>query len=303
MRVGISVRSAYSVDDVRRGARFMVERTAAARDAGLDSLFVGDHHNVPVPYYQNSPILGRLLAEWDERPAGALYLLPLWHPLIVAEHVATLSAVAGGPFVLQCAIGAGTEQFAALGTSERDRATRFEESLSIVRRLLAGEEVDATDPWSIQSARIAPLPPEPVAIWIGGHAPRAIDRAARLGDAWLAGPDLVPDAVEHLLDIYRQRCDVHGRKPSVIAIRRDVHVGADDADARSVAGPVLDAGYRGFDPSACVVGGVDTVADEFRCFASMGYTDVIVRNIVEEQRSALASIQRLADVRRLVVDA
>lgn len=302
MRVGISVRSAYTVDDVRTGARFMVERTAAARDAGLDSLFVGDHHNVPVPYYQNSPILGRLLAEWDERPAGALYLLPLWHPVIVAEQVATLSSVAAGLFVLQCAIGAGDEQFAALGTSERHRASRFEESLSIIRRLLAGEEVDATDPWMIESARIAPLPPEAVTIWIGGHAPRAIDRAARLGDAWLAGPDLTPDAAGELLSAYRERCAAHGRDTSVVAIRRDIHVGADDADARSVAGPVIDAGYRGFDPSACVVGGVDAVADEFRRYASMGYTDVIVRNIVEDQRSSLASIERLAEVRRLVLD-
>lgn len=303
MRVGISLRSAYAVDDVRQGARFMVERTAAARDAGLDSLFVGDHHNVPVPYYQNSPILGRLLAEWDERPAGALYLLPLWHPVIVAEQVCTLSAIASGPFVLQCAIGAGDEQFAALGTSTRERASRFEESLSIVRRLLAGEEVDATNPWTINGVRIAPLPPEPVTIWIGGHAPRAIDRAARLGDVWLAGPDLTPEAADQLLGDYRERCDAHGRAPSAAAIRRDVHVGADDADAESVAGPVLESGYRGFDPAACVVGGAASVAAAFRRYAAMGYTDVIVRNIVEDQRAALASIDLLAEVRRLVLDA
>lgn len=303
MRVGISLRSAYAVDDVRDGARYMAERTAAARDAGLDSLFVGDHHNVPVPYYQNSPILGRLLAEWDERPVGALYLLPLWHPVLLAEQVGTLSAMAAGPFVLQCAIGAGDEQFGALGTSTRDRASRFEESLSIVRRLLAGEEVNATDPWTISGARIAPLPPESVDVWVGGHAPRAIDRAARLGDAWLAGPDLTPEAADRLFRAYKERCDAHGRNPSTVAIRRDVHVGADDSGARSVAGPVLDAGYRGFDPSACVVGGAESVAAEFRRYASMGYTDVIVRNIVEDQRASLASIDRLAEVRRLVLDA
>ena len=77
--------------DVRAGARWMVERARAAADAGLDSLFVGDHHNVPVPYYQNVPILGRLLAEWDDRPAGALFLLPLWHPVLLAEQIGTLA--------------------------------------------------------------------------------------------------------------------------------------------------------------------------------------------------------------------
>lgn len=71
--------SAYAVRDVRAGARWMVERARAAHDAGLDSLFVGDHHVTPIPYYQNTAILARALAEWGERPAGALYLLPLWH--------------------------------------------------------------------------------------------------------------------------------------------------------------------------------------------------------------------------------
>ncbi len=65
MRVGVSWRSGHGLDDVRAGVRWMVERAGAARAAGLDSLFVGDHHVAGGPHYQNSPILGRLLAEWD----------------------------------------------------------------------------------------------------------------------------------------------------------------------------------------------------------------------------------------------
>lgn len=48
----------------------MIERAAAARRSGLHSLFVGDHHATANPYYQNVPILGRLLAEWGDAPAG-----------------------------------------------------------------------------------------------------------------------------------------------------------------------------------------------------------------------------------------
>ena len=87
MRIGISVCSSYPDTAARDGARFMVERTRAAWQAGLDSLFVGDHHATPTPYYQNTAILGRMLAEWGDRPAGALYLLPLWHPVLLAEQV------------------------------------------------------------------------------------------------------------------------------------------------------------------------------------------------------------------------
>ena len=72
MRIGISISSSYRVEDPSLGARYMIERAATARQADLDSLFIGDHHVTPQSYYQNSPMLGRLLAEWNNKPAGAL---------------------------------------------------------------------------------------------------------------------------------------------------------------------------------------------------------------------------------------
>src|SRR5690349_21936958 len=76
MRVGISLASNHpDVKDPRQGARWMIERAAAAHRAGLDFLFVGDQHVSPTPYYQNTPMLGRLLAEWGKAPAGCLFLL------------------------------------------------------------------------------------------------------------------------------------------------------------------------------------------------------------------------------------
>ena len=89
MRVGISLTSNHpDATDPRQAARWMIERAAAARRAALDSLFVGDQHVSPTPYYQNTPMLGRLLAEWGEAPAGCLFLLPLWHPNLDARAAA-----------------------------------------------------------------------------------------------------------------------------------------------------------------------------------------------------------------------
>jgi alkanesulfonate monooxygenase SsuD/methylene tetrahydromethanopterin reductase-like flavin-dependent oxidoreductase (luciferase family) len=58
MRVGISLTSAYAVKNPREGAARMIARARAAHEAGLDSLFVGDHHATPVPYY-SGPMSGR----------------------------------------------------------------------------------------------------------------------------------------------------------------------------------------------------------------------------------------------------
>ena len=264
---------------------------------------MGDRHVTSLPYYQNSPLLGRLLAEWGDRPYGALYLLALWNPVLVAEQVGTLASLAPGRFILQCAIGGEQQQFTGMGANHSRRTAHFEAGLDIIRRLLAGETVTADDPYRVREAVVSPVPPDPVEVWIGGTAERAVDRAARLGDGFLADAPLTPHQARDVLDLYRERAAAHDRAPSTLAIRRDIHVGADDRDAERVAGPVVAAGYRGFDPSACVYGGVETVAERFREYAAMGYTDVIVRHLADDQGEVLKSYERLAEARRLVREA
>jgi alkanesulfonate monooxygenase SsuD/methylene tetrahydromethanopterin reductase-like flavin-dependent oxidoreductase (luciferase family) len=300
VKVGVSLTSAQPAGDPRRIAAHMVERAAAARAAGLDSLFLGDHHATPGPYYQNVPMLGRLLAEWSDRPAGCLFLLPLWNPVLLAEQVGTLAAIARGRFILQCALGDGQDQFAAMGANLKQRVSAFEESLDLVRRLLAGEEVSSFNRFTVEKARLALRPAEPVEVWIGASAVPAIDRAARLGDGWLASPGLVPDVAQARLRTYLERCDAHGRRPAAVAIRRDVYVGASRADVDAVMAPVLARGYRGFDPRALVAGTAEEVADAFRALGRMGYTDVIIRHLIDDQPRVLASYEGLAEVRRLV---
>jgi alkanesulfonate monooxygenase SsuD/methylene tetrahydromethanopterin reductase-like flavin-dependent oxidoreductase (luciferase family) len=297
MRVGISLTSFHAVDDVRAGAQRMIERARAAEAARLDSLFVGDHHAMPAPYYQNTAMLGRLLAEWGERPAGALYLLPLWHPVLVAEQVGTLASIARGRFILQCAIGPDDAQFPAFGVDARKRPSRFEQSLDLLRRLWAGERVSSDGHWSIRDARIAPLPPEPVEVWIGAMAEPAIDRAARLGDGWLASPALAPEAAGRQLAFYRERCEAHGRPAGTPAIRRDIYVGETPDEAHATAERVLTSGYRGFPRDAVVVGDAAQVAEAFAELGRLGYSDVIVRNLVSDPERALASTERLGAVR------
>lgn len=301
MKVGISVTSAYQSNDVREGARQMISRTRAAAKAGLDSLFVGDHHIVPSPYYQNTPIMGRLLAEWDERTSGALFLLPLWNPVLAAEQIATLACIARGKFVMQCGLGTGARQFNAMGSNIRNRPSAFEQSLESMRALWAGESVSLDGRWKFQDASISPLPPTAIEVWIGASAPVAIDRAARMGDAWLADPSMTLQQSAVAMDTYQAALAKHGKPtPNTIAIRRDVYVAGSQEEARQVKSEVSNNGYRGFDTEALVIGNAQEVASQFQAFGELGYTDIIVRNLHSDPASALLSTDRLSVVKELL---
>ena len=174
----------------------------------------------------------------------------------------------------------------------------------MIRRLWAGETVDGGERFpSIRNARIAPLPPEPVDVWIGGSAEASVGRAARLGDAWLGGPELTADLAAHWAAFYTAQCTDAQRPVGPIALRRDVFVGESDAAAEAVARPILASGYRGIDPSACVFGSVDTVGAKFREYAAMGITDIIIRHLTDDQDAVLGSFRLLKQVRAAVADA
>jgi alkanesulfonate monooxygenase SsuD/methylene tetrahydromethanopterin reductase-like flavin-dependent oxidoreductase (luciferase family) len=281
----------------------MIERASAARRAALDTLFIGDQHVSPTPYYQNTPMLGRLLAEWGEAPAGCLFLLPLWNPVLVAEQIGTLAAIAQGRFIMQCGLGWGDDRFAAMGANIRTRPSAFEEALDIVRRLLAGETMSSSRRFRIAEASLALRPAEPVEVWIGASAPPAIDRAARLADGWIASPGLTREEARAQAELYLERCAAYGRKPGAIVARRDIYVGESSAEAQAVLRQALGRGYRGIPAEALIAGSADEVAEQFRSFAKFGYTEISVRHLTNDQPKVLGSLDRLAAVRAAVARA
>ncbi|MEM7079400.1 MAG: LLM class flavin-dependent oxidoreductase [Pseudomonadota bacterium] len=297
MRIGISVCSNYRHVEAREGARFMIERGRAARAANLDSLFVGDHHVTPTNYYQNTAILGRMLAEWGDKPAGALYLLPLWHPVLLAEQIATLACIAQGKFIMQCGLGGDPAQSAGMGIDFSKRVGMFEDALHIMRALWAGESVDHERYWPLVDARIQPLPPEPIDVWVGSTAPPALRRTARMAQGWLGSPGTTLQESVAQLNQYRQACAEFDRTPSAVAVRRDIFIAPTSQAAAAFKEKVVSRGYRGFSEEAMVAGSVDEVADTFAGFAEAGFTDIIVRNMSQDQAEALGSIERLARVK------
>lgn len=294
MRIGASLASSYPRAEGREGARMMVQRAQAAREAGLWCLTIGDHHANRRPYYQNTPMLGRLLAEWgDDRPAGCLFLVPAWNPVLMAEQIGTLATLAGEPFIVQT--GLGHHERDAMGTDRRPRGRLLDEAIAVVTALLAGETVDSTF-FGFRQATISPRPPGAVEWWIGAAASVGIERAARVGDCWYAEPGLTPATAAERLAVYREACATHGRQPTRIPIRRDILVAESDAEAARIVAPILAAGYRGIDPAALAIGSPATVAEHFARYEDLGFTDVIVRQMSVEQGDALRSYALLTEV-------
>jgi alkanesulfonate monooxygenase SsuD/methylene tetrahydromethanopterin reductase-like flavin-dependent oxidoreductase (luciferase family) len=304
MRIGISIGTAFSTNGPhgdRDGPITVLSQMQAAKRAGLDSLTLGDHHSTgPGGYVQNVPMLGRILAEWTDRPAGCLFLVPLWNPVLMAEQIGTLAAMAAGPFIVQAGLGGGDAQFRAMGADIGQRALGLEEGILAVQALLRGEAVDS-EHWDVQGARIAPIPPEGTEWWIGGGVARAIDRAARLGDCWYGNADLTPKTAARDIEIYREACARHERVPTRIPIRKDVFIAEDRADGEKVGDALIDGGYRGFERDAVAYGDPESVADQLSVFRDLGFTDIIIRTMSPAAGAgpdaASRSVELAADVR------
>lgn len=282
MKLGVSISSTHRSD----GPALMIERTQAAYAAGFTSLTIGDHHNMPVPYAQNTPMLGRLLAEWPDRPAGCLFLVPLWHPLLMAEHIGTLAATHQAGFIVQTGIGSGADQFAAFGADLGTRGKMLDASVEAIKALLAGETV-TSDVLDMNEARVGLLPNQPVEWWISAGVDRALQRAAAIGDAWYAEPRLTPETGAPMVDRYRS----FGGERAIL--RKDALVLADGDQARALATELVDAGYRGMALDSLLIGSPDDVAAELDRFSGAGFDEVIVRCMTIPQDLALETLALL----------
>jgi alkanesulfonate monooxygenase SsuD/methylene tetrahydromethanopterin reductase-like flavin-dependent oxidoreductase (luciferase family) len=118
-----------------------------------------------------------------------------------------------------------------------------------------------------------------------------------MADGWIAGPGLTREEARAQADFYRERCAAYGRRPTAIALRRDIYVGESSEDAQAVLQQALSRGYRGIPAGALIAGSIDEVAEQFHAFGELGYTDIIVRYFTNDQPKVLGSFERLEGVR------
>jgi alkanesulfonate monooxygenase SsuD/methylene tetrahydromethanopterin reductase-like flavin-dependent oxidoreductase (luciferase family) len=299
MRIGISIGTTFdSVHSSHAPTSVLAQADAAVR-AGLDSLTVGDRHSLaPNAYLQNVPLIGRILGVWNRRPIGCMFLVPLWHPVLMAEQIGTLAAIASAPFIIQIGAGDGQAQFAAMGKDLRARAADTERGIRLVRALLDGQTVDDEEA-NITGAHIAPLPAHGTEWWIGGSVARSIDRAARLGTSWYGDAPLTTQSAATAIDMYRQACARHDVHPTRIPLRKDVYVAEDQLEAERVGDSLMDTGYRGFERGAVVYGTPQSVAEQLAPYGELGFTDIIIRTMTRDD-SAVRTVELAGEVKAIL---
>jgi alkanesulfonate monooxygenase SsuD/methylene tetrahydromethanopterin reductase-like flavin-dependent oxidoreductase (luciferase family) len=88
------------------------------------------------------------------------------------------------------------------------RGQRMDESVAILRGLAAGGYFEYHGKvFDLPPVKIAPVPPDPIPLLIGGHSDAALRRAARLGDGWLHGggdPADLPGLLARLAQFRRE---------------------------------------------------------------------------------------------------
>src|SRR5437762_10059934 len=125
-------------------------------------------------------------------------LLPLHHPVEIAEQLATLDVITGGRFIFGVGLGYRDVENEAMGHDPKERVGRLVEGLEVIERLWNGEPVTYQGThFRLRDVRISMRPlqrPRPP-IWLAANSDAGVRRAARLGDAWLMNPPRhAPDA-------------------------------------------------------------------------------------------------------------
>jgi alkanesulfonate monooxygenase SsuD/methylene tetrahydromethanopterin reductase-like flavin-dependent oxidoreductase (luciferase family) len=303
MKIGLSLTTSYPRDEAAVD-RFqqLVQQVEAARDHGFRSVWVGDHHVTPTVYYQSVPTIARLSAHAGSMQIGPFLLLPLYHPVLLAEQMATLDVIANGRLTLMVALGWQPEAYAAFGIPWKERVPRFEEAIEILRLLLAQDSADYFGRFHrFEGVSFQPKPIRGrIPLWIGAGVEPAVRRAARLGDAWIVGPLSSLETVKIQMGIYTAALREFGRGEVIeeFPMRRDVFIAEDRRTALKIVEPVLKAGYRGVSGNPLdilIVGGPQDFVETLEQLRAVGVSHVLIRFIRQSQAHILRAIQIIGE--------
>jgi probable F420-dependent oxidoreductase len=300
-RFGVSLPTIGMGD--HQAIRLVAEQVEAS---GLDSVWAADHIVLPtgdtspypyaddgeflippgMPFMDQFTSLAYVAGITSRITLGtAVTLLPLRHPLDVAKTVATLDVLSRGRVALGVAAGWLEEEFRALGLDFSARGRMLDEGIEVLREIWTQPEASYHGAfYDFQGMAAYPQPtqkPHPP-IWVGGHAPAVMRRAARYGDMWL--PPLFHTTPADLAERYervREMAEAHGRNREAVGLALRVLV--DLREEPDAAG----AQKRG-----AVIGPPERLAETLAADQEAG----VAHFVMLPQARSLDDVQRTVDV-------
>ncbi|KUH36158.1 MULTISPECIES: LLM class flavin-dependent oxidoreductase [Streptomyces] len=236
MRVGTFVLAAQFPGQGHSEALHRAVRSAeAAEEAGLDSVWLAEHHFVPYGVCPSAITLAALLLGRTRRirVGTAVSVLPTAHPVALGEQAALLHITSGGRFTL--GVGRGgpwvdLEVFAA-GLEAYER--HFPDSLDVLLRWLRRDRVGADGPrHRFREVAVVPRPdelidgaPAPETV-LACTSPRSVRLAAERGLPMLLGMHCGDDDKAEMTALWRREALAAGHTPDEVARIAEGHVSA-----------------------------------------------------------------------------
>lgn len=250
MRFGLysSIANPPRGEHLDRSIDEVIAEAQLAEACGFDSCFFGEHHQDRDGFLPSPLIVATAVAARTRtlRVGTSVILLPLHHPVHLAEDVITLDLVSKGRVVLGVGIGYQPDDFRAFAVPMEDRLARFEESVEILRLCWAGEPFSFRGKhYVLEGITVRPRPFQEAGppLWIGASVPAAARRAGRIADGFVGTPSTSLNNATSLADVYKEAARAAGRPPQVIQMR-DAWVAATRAEADAVYGPHVMTAYR-----------------------------------------------------------
>ena len=225
MKFGYFTLSDNHYDNNTRSAnQFVADITAEALYAdrlGMHSAWIGEHHFNSLGVLSCPDLVLAHIAALTSRIrlAPAVTVLPLHHPIRVAEQWATLDLLSNGRVDFAAGRGYDQREYLPFGVSFASNQTIFEEGLEIVRRLWAADDRISHHGahYAFDDVRITPKPVQrPIPTYVASFSRPSIDMAARLGCGVVVAPfaaAMTFGGLRQVADAYHEACARYGTTP------------------------------------------------------------------------------------------
>ena len=228
--------------DANRLIADILDEAVYAEEVGLRSAWIGEHHFSTLGVLSCPElVLAQVAARTKRiRLAPAVSVLPLHHPIRVAEQWATLDLLSGGRVDFAAGRGYDRREYAPFGASFDDNQSLFEEGMEVVRRLWssAGPVTHHGRHYHFDDVAITPQPVQrPIPAYVASFSRPSIELAARLGCHLIVAPfaaAMTFGGMRQVRELYAETCERHGNRPGRLMCSYFAHF-ADTAEQEAAA--------------------------------------------------------------------